>query len=322
MPLSHDLQRAEFCEILRRQWASIGYFVLYLRAGQGEESCGTLRVEEAARLADLRDAEPDGQSEIDQQIAGTWTWLTETVIANADAEATTRFRVRGMAPKGATTVLARNITVTPIAAPRPAGAAAAATLLLPSPMTPGEGSSVLIHHYAELGNQYTHFGRLMLGVFESLSGMNIKERDQLMTQLTSSRENLGELAEVVVLQGLEHGRQRAKEQASVADAAAEERAAKALDSLTREVGSTARMVLANRALTPEATRLLEIVSADPEIMNTLNDPDFAALLEHPGQRAELVKLLRLAREAARKDREAAAAATQPPPNPNPAAEAA
>lgn len=307
---------ADFCRTLLRQRASVEYLSIYRRVNRNDEDhCGTLQLVEAESFLeeDALDVltgelqEEEIPTEL-REVIGAWAWVQSTVLGNIDPDTTERaiFRLRAMGPKGHAKVFGRNLTVRPEVEegpPQPFGvlrppAASAAEpepfFDLPplhAPADPG-GISPVAQHYQHLGNQYNHFGQLILGFFHgALQGHRAIEV-QSGKAVQDARSQLADVLSVLVSQNTARDQREHNKQETEAERASDQKSREALKSLVEEVGSTARFVFASRNLSPQAQKLLETLGGDPELMGALADPKIIALLEDPEERKNLVILLR------------------------------
>ncbi len=312
--VSHDriqMDVRELLLVLLRQRSKVEYLVLYRRLGRDQEdACATLQMEDATQWLD--DDALDGLSgelseeevpEGVREALSVWSWLQASVLGNADPEIKETFRLRAMGPKGYAKVFGRTLTVLPESTTLPDPLRPPA----PTPAVPPGGGRVFdfpplselgpetppgVLHFQHLGNQYNHFGQLLLAFVGAQSEITHRHMGQASTDLQASRAQVAELLNVLFEHMLQSRRAQVEETKVGAEAQTAAKTAEAVEKLVEEVGSTARFVMTAKNLSPRAQELLELLSEDPAVLEALQDPRVVQLFKDDEKRKQLVLVLK------------------------------
>lgn len=298
---------------LLRQRGKVEYLVLYRRVQRDQEDpCATLQLEEAVEwleedALDALSAEVS-EDEIPEPIRealGVWAWLQSSAVGNADADVKETFRLRAMGPKGYAKVFGRTLTVLPEPAdldevvrgsrpaPAPTGSPAGGWASFEFPPLANLGDCPpAVASFQHLGNQYNHFGQLVLGMFAAHAEISQRQMVQSSTELQAARTQVGELFTTILQHVLASRKTDVEESRAEIEAQTSAKTAEAVEKLVGEVGSTARFVLTAKNLSPKAQELLALLSEDPEVLDALQDPRVVELFKNDEKRKQLVIVLR------------------------------
>lgn len=311
MDMSIEFDWEGFKTLLRHHWENLSYLIAYRRLSDDrEDNCGTWKISDTMYGADPEvDLEAEGSAERDDLIDQAVTWLRGTALGNADSDevAPMRFRVRGMGHKGSDKLFARNLTVrSGVASELVRGPARASVFTELNVGLPVEATR-LFDSLVALAQHYNHFGALCLNQVEAAqrSTVGIQDANQELTRqlaqmLHVSRSETADALSAFMTHLKDTGQSQNQRQADQLDAATVERQMGVLDGLVREVGSTARLFLAGRDLSPAQIQILERIGQDQELMAILSDPDIELLLDNPMLRGELLKAIPMSIDLARR----------------------